>query len=141
MELLRMRTTWLLISVYRNQLFPDVTFVLSDGVTVQSNRYMLAWRSKYFANKLIGLKEEDGEVVMNCDSKIFQLLLDYMWEGRVDFSNLELNHLLDLMVYARITCLERLGKNIQEYLSHILEAGGQLDIEEYWTSTREYDFC
>jgi len=125
-------------NAYRNQMFPDVTFVLSDGVTIQSNRYMLAWRSKYFANKLIGLKEEDGEVVMNCDSKIFQLLLDYMWEGRVDFSNLELNHLLDLMVYARITCLERLGKNIQEYLSHILEAGGQLDIEEYWTVL---EFC
>ena len=125
-------------NAYRNQMFPDVTFVLSDGVTIQSNRYMLAWRSKYFANKLIGLKEEDGEVVMNCDSKIFQLLLDYVWEGRVDFSNLELKHLLDLMVYARITCLERLDKNIQEYLSHILEAGGQLDIEEYWTVL---EFC
>jgi len=124
-------------NAYRNQMLPDVTFVLSDGVTIQTNRFMLAWRSEYFATELIGLKEEDGEVVMNCDSKIFQLLLDYMWEGRVDFSNLELKNLLDLLVYARITCLERLGKNIQEYLSYILEAG-QLDNEEYWTVL---DFC
>ena len=125
-------------NAYRNQMFPDVAFVLSDGVTIQTNRYMLAWRSEFFANSLLGLKEEDGEVVMNCDSKIFKLLLDYIWEGRVDFSNLQLEQLLDLLVYARITCLERLVTNIQEHLvSYILEAG-RLDIEEYWTVL---EFC
>ena len=125
-------------NAYRNQMFPDVTFVLSDGVTIETNRSMLAWRSEYFATKLLGVKEEDEKVVMNCDSKIFKLVLDYIWEGRVDFSNLGLQHLLDLLKNAWMMCLERLEANIQEYLSYILEAGKLLDIEEYWTVLK---FC
>ena len=74
-------------NAHRNQMFPDVTFVLSDYVTIQTNRLMLVWRSKYFATKLLGMKEEDEKVVMNCDSKTFQLLLDYMWEGKVDWTS------------------------------------------------------
>jgi len=74
---------------------------------------------------------------MNCDSKTFQLLLDYMWEGKMDFSNLKLKHLLELLKNARMMILERLVTSIQEYLSYLLE-GGQLDIEEYWTVL---EFC
>jgi len=124
-------------NAHRNQMFPDVTFVLSDYVTIQTNRLMLVWRSKYFATKLLGMKEEDEKVVMNCDSKTFQLLLDYMWEGKVDFSNLKLKHLLELLKNARMMILERLVTRIQEYISYLLEAG-QLDIEEYWTVL---EFC
>jgi len=124
-------------NAYRNQMFPDVTFVLSDGVTKQTNKFMLACRSKYFATKLLDLVEDDGRVMLNCDSKIFQLLLDYIWEGKVDYSDLELQHLLDLLENARMMSLERLVANIQEYLSFILEAG-QIDLKEYWTVL---DFC
>merc|ERR1719312_1748223 len=98
---------------------------------------MLVWRSKYFATKLLGMKEDDEKVVMNCDSKTFQLLLDYMWEGKVDFSNLKLKHLLELLKNARMMILERLVTRILEYISYLLEAG-QLDIEEYWTVL---EFC
>ena len=100
-------------NAYRNQMFPDVTLVLSDEVTIRTNRFMLACRSKYFATKLIALREDEEKVVMNCDSKTFQLLLDYIWEGRVDFSNLELHHLLDLLQNARMMGLERLVANVQ----------------------------
>jgi len=120
-------------NAYRNQMFPDVTFVLTDGVTKQTNRFMLACRSKYFATKLLGLEEDDGRVVMNCDSKIFQLLLDYIWEGKVDYSDLELKHLLELLENARMMCLERLVANIQEYLSYLLEEGMLMETKEYWT--------
>jgi len=124
-------------NAYRNQMFPDVTFVLSDGVTKQTSRFMLACRSKYFATKLLGLEEDDGRVMMNCDSKIFQLLLDYIWEGKVDYSHLELEHLLALLENARMMCMERLVANIQEYLSYILE-DGRIGFKEYWTVL---DFC
>jgi len=116
---------------YRNQMFTDVTFALSDGVTMKTNRFMLAWRSQYFASKLLGLKEDDCKVVMNCDSKIFQILLDYIWEGRVDLSNLELKQLLDLLENAQMISLKRLAENIQDYLSYLLESG-QLELDEYW---------
>jgi len=118
-------------NAYRNQMFTDVTFALSDGVTMKTNRFMLAWRSQYFASKLLGLKEDDCKVVMNCDSKIFQILLDYIWEGRVDLSNLELKQLLDLLENAQMMSLKRLAENIQDYLSYLLESG-QLELDEYW---------
>jgi len=124
-------------NAYRNQMFPDVTFVLSDEVTIQTNRFMLACRSEYFAAKLFALREDEEKVVMNCDSNVFQLLLDYIWKGRVDFSNLELHHLLDLLQNARMMGLKRLVANVQKYLSYLLEVG-HLDNEEYWTVL---DFC
>jgi len=118
-------------NAYRNQMFTDIAFVLSDGVTIKTNRFMLACRSQYFASKLLGQKEDDGKVNMNCDSKIFQILLDYMWEGRVDLSNLELQHLLDLLENAHMMRLERLAEYIQDYLSYLLETG-QLELDQYW---------
>jgi len=119
----------------RNNLFTDVSFVLSDGKTMQTNRFMLSCRSQYFATLLSVHKEE--EVVMNCDSKIFQLLLDYIWEGEVDFSHLELKEILDLMKNAQIMCFERLVGSIQKNLAYLLESG-ELVLEDYWTLL---DFC
>jgi len=122
-------------NAFRNNLFTDVSFVLSDGVTIQTNRFMLSCRSPYLATMLSEHNEE--EVIMNCDSKIFQLLLDYIWEGEVDFSHLELKQILDLMKNAQMLCLERLVKSIQNYLVNLLESG-ELELEDYWTLL---DFC
>jgi len=119
----------------RNNLFTDVSIVLSDGVTMQTNRFILSCRSQYFATMLSGHNEE--EVIMNCDSKIFQLLLDYIWEGEVDFSHLELKQMLDLMENAQLLCLERLVVSIQNYLAYLLESG-ELELQDYWTLL---DFC
>jgi len=125
---------------YRSRTIPDadVTFTLSDGGTIETNRFMLVLRSKYFATKLLELEEDySKKVVINCNSKIFQLLLNYIWEGKVDFSDLELQHLLDLLEAARMTCMERLVAGIQVYLSYLLEAG-QIELNDYWIVL---DFC
>jgi len=116
---------------YQTKRFTDIFFVLSDGVTIDTNRYMLAWRSEYFASMLFGgLKEGNSEkVVLQCSSQIFRLLLDYIWEGKVDVSNLSLHPLLDLMENARMMCLERLVGSIEGYLAHLLESG-QVDLGE-----------
>jgi len=116
---------------YQSEKYTDISFVLSDGVTVETNRFILAWRSDYFASMLFGgLKEGNSDqVVLQCSSPIFRLILDYIWEGRVDFSHLDLQPLLDLMENARMMCLDRLARSIEDYLKHLLDSN-KLDIGE-----------
>merc|ERR1712217_385742 len=122
---------------YRNKMFTDVSFVLSDGVTIDTNMFMLAWRSPYFASMLQGQRGGSGKIVMKCDSKVFQLLLDYIREGRVDFSAMEIQSFLQLLEHARLMGLERLVGSIQEYLLFLLESSG-LSTKECCTLL---DFC
>jgi len=123
---------------YRNNEFSDVSFILSDGVTIETNRWMLALRSQYFATRFLFHGEGHSEkVVMECDSTIFRLLLDYIWEGKVTFSHLELQQILELLENARLMSLERLVVSIQDYLSTLLDSG-EVDLGEYETLL---DFC
>jgi len=128
-----------IIGAYRNQKFSDISFVLTDGVTIETNRFMLAIRSEYFAAMLFGgLKEgKNKEVALTCTSQIFRLLLDYMCEGNVDFSHLNLELLLDLMDSARLMCLDRFVVSIQRHISSLLESS-TVDIGESLTAL---DFC
>jgi len=116
---------------YRNELYTNISFVLLDGVTMVTNKFMLACRSDYFATMLFGkLKEGTSDKVdLKCDSSIFRLILDYVWEGKVDFSQLSLRPLLDLMENARMMCLDRLVRGIEDYLKDILTCK-EIDIEE-----------
>jgi len=122
-------------NAYRNNMFADFSFILTDGVTISTNRLMLAIRSQYFASMF--RENNTEEIFMECDSEIFQLLLDYIWQGRVTFSNLELQQVLVLLENACMMCLERLVENILNYLSHLLDSG-DLQLEESWTLL---DFC
>jgi len=116
---------------YRSELFTDVTFVLSDGFNIATNRFMLACRSDYFSAMLFGgLKEGSCDKVdLKCDSKIFRLILDYVWEGRVNYSQLSIRSLLDLMENARMMCLEGLATSIEDNLKDLLRCK-EIDIEE-----------
>ena len=90
-------------NAYRNNKISDVSFILSDGVTIETNRWMLALRSQYFATRFLFLGEGHSEkVVMECYSTNFRLLLDYIWEGKVTFSHLELQQILELLDNARL---------------------------------------
>eukprot|EP00092_Neocalanus_flemingeri_P023476 GFUD01025457.1.p1 GENE.GFUD01025457.1~~GFUD01025457.1.p1 ORF type:complete len:432 (-),score=65.91 GFUD01025457.1:167-1462(-) len=116
---------------YRNELYTDVSFELTDGVTIASNRFMLASRSDYFAGMLYGgLKESTSDKVkLKCDSKIFRLILDYVWEAKVDYSQLGLKPLLDLMENARLMCFDRLAGGIEEHLKVVIQSE-EIDIQE-----------
>eukprot|EP00092_Neocalanus_flemingeri_P020682 GFUD01022412.1.p1 GENE.GFUD01022412.1~~GFUD01022412.1.p1 ORF type:complete len:425 (+),score=76.47 GFUD01022412.1:50-1324(+) len=116
---------------YRNELYTDISFELTDGVMIASNRFMLASRSDYFAAMLYGgLKESTSDKVkLNCDSKIFRLILDYVWEGKVDYSQLSLKPLLNLMENARLMCFDRLAWGIEEHLKDVIQSE-EIDIQE-----------
>ena len=46
-------------NAYRSNKFSDVSLVLSDGVTLETNRLMLALRSQYFATMFLFLGEDN----------------------------------------------------------------------------------
>ena len=94
---------------YRSEGFTDISFVLSDGVTIETNRFMLSWRSDYFASMLFGGPKEckKDKVVLDGSSATFRLLLDYIWKGKVDYSELEFRSLLDLVENARVMHLDK----------------------------------
>eukprot|EP00092_Neocalanus_flemingeri_P020268 GFUD01021950.1.p1 GENE.GFUD01021950.1~~GFUD01021950.1.p1 ORF type:complete len:396 (+),score=66.55 GFUD01021950.1:74-1261(+) len=117
---------------YQNDHFTDLSIELLDGVTILTNRSMLASRSDYFAGMLYGgLKEgtSDKVVLKCCDSKIFRLILDYIFTGKVDYSKLSIEPLLNLMENARMMCLERLVGGIEDYLKDLLKCK-EVDIKE-----------
>jgi len=124
---------------YRSELFTDISFELSDGVNIATNRFMLACRSDYFSAMLFGgLKEgSSGKVDLKCNSKIFRLILDYVWEGKVDYSQLSIRPLLDLMENARMMCLDGLATSIEDYLNDLLRCK-ELHIED---ALIMLDFC
>ena len=109
--------------VYRQELYNDISFVLMDGVTIETNRFMLASRSEYFATMLFGgLKEgASSKVSLQCTSSTFRHILDYVWEARVDFSPLNLMSLCDLMENARLMCLDQLVGGIEDYLKYLIK--------------------
>jgi len=112
-------------NAYQSSKFTDISFVLSDGLEIETNRFMLAWRSDYFASMFFGgLKEATSEkVTLQCNSQTFRLILDYIWEGEVDFSQLKVQSLVDLLESARMMCLDKLVGGIGEYMKYHLEYG------------------
>jgi len=124
---------------YQSNQFTDISFLLSDGLVIETNRFMLAWRSDYFASMLFGgLKEgKSEEVALQCNSQTFRLILNYIWEGKVDFSELKVQSLVDLLECARMMCLDRLVGGIGEFMKYHLESGKV----EFGESLMLLEFC
>eukprot|EP00092_Neocalanus_flemingeri_P103968 GFUD01133097.1.p1 GENE.GFUD01133097.1~~GFUD01133097.1.p1 ORF type:complete len:419 (-),score=87.55 GFUD01133097.1:61-1317(-) len=112
--------------VYRDGLYSDITFLMADNVSVSTNRFMLASRIPYFATMLHGglpVDQTTNSVPLNCcDSKTFQQILNYVWEGEVFFSDLNIQSLLDLLEASRFFCLDSLVDGLVEYLQNLLDS-------------------
>ena len=58
---------------HRQGLYSNITFTLSDGVEISTNKFMLACRSPFFATMLFGELKESSSTKIElkcCDSKI-----------------------------------------------------------------------
>eukprot|EP00092_Neocalanus_flemingeri_P025814 GFUD01027980.1.p1 GENE.GFUD01027980.1~~GFUD01027980.1.p1 ORF type:complete len:354 (-),score=61.57 GFUD01027980.1:63-1124(-) len=112
--------------VYREGLYSDITFIMADDVSVSTNRFMLACRVPYFATLLFGelsVNQPDNSVTLNCcNSETFQQIMNYVWEGEISFSELNLQSLLDLLETSRFFCLEPLVEGVLEYLEYLLDS-------------------
>eukprot|EP00092_Neocalanus_flemingeri_P038434 GFUD01041841.1.p1 GENE.GFUD01041841.1~~GFUD01041841.1.p1 ORF type:complete len:444 (-),score=94.28 GFUD01041841.1:82-1338(-) len=110
---------------YTGCLYSDITFILKDNVSVSTSRFMLACRVPYFATLLyggFGDNSTGNPVTLDCcDSQIFKQILNFVWEGEISFSELEIQSLLDLLETARFLCIDRLVEGIIDYLEFLLK--------------------
>ena len=114
-----------LSKAHREGLFNNVTFTLSDGVEISTNKFMLACRSPFFATMLFcELKEGSSDKIelKCCDSKIMGKVLDFIWEGKADLSEMDVQSLLDILETSRMMCLDSLNKGVEHYLEDLINS-------------------
>jgi len=118
--------------VHRDSLFVDITLTMSDNVRLDTNKFMLACRSPFFATMLFGghkNKIGDNVAVDCCDSTIMKKVLDFIWNGTVHLADMDVQSLLDLLETSRMMCLDSLNKGVEEYLE-ILVAEKKIDFDD-----------
>ena len=110
---------------FKEGLYNDITIVLADGVSISTNRFILACRVPYFATRLFGGFSGNLKSHVNlecCNSVIFNKILDFAWKGELLFSDMKVLPLLDLLETARFLCIDLLVNGIEEYLKNLLES-------------------
>ena len=118
--------------VHRDGLFKDITLIMSDNVHIDTNKFMLAARSPFFATMLFGghrNKIGDNVPLDCCDSKIIRKVLDFIWNGTVTLADMDIQSLLDLLETSRMMCLDSLNKGVEEYLENLVTAK-KIDAED-----------
>ena len=81
--------------------FNDVRIRMSNGVQVEANKVILAAMSDFFNEKLQEnvTKDQFLEIDLEISSteEMFELVMKYLYTGKMDFETLSLKDLLDLM--------------------------------------------
>jgi len=110
---------------FKNGLYNDITFNMSDEVRISSNKFVLASRVPFFSTMLFGgLADNLSSNLVPlkcCDSTIFNQILKFVFEGEISFSDLNMQSLLDLLETARLFCIDSLVDGIVDYLNYLLE--------------------
>eukprot|EP00092_Neocalanus_flemingeri_P020306 GFUD01021996.1.p1 GENE.GFUD01021996.1~~GFUD01021996.1.p1 ORF type:complete len:395 (+),score=70.70 GFUD01021996.1:43-1227(+) len=110
---------------HKEGLYSDINIIMKDEAIVSTSRFMLACRVPYFATLLYGGFEENSAsnpVTLDCcDSTIFKLILSFVWEGEICFSELDIQSSLDLLETARFLCIDRLVEGIEDHLEIMLD--------------------
>eukprot|EP00092_Neocalanus_flemingeri_P038437 GFUD01041844.1.p1 GENE.GFUD01041844.1~~GFUD01041844.1.p1 ORF type:complete len:395 (-),score=74.47 GFUD01041844.1:115-1299(-) len=110
---------------YKEGLYSDINIIVKDNVSIPTSRFMLACRVPYFATLFYGgfgdNSASDPVTLDCCDSEIFKLILNFVWEGEICFSEVDIQSLLDLLEAARFLCIDRLVEGIEDHLEIILD--------------------
>ena len=125
-----------LSKVYDESLYSDITFTLTDDVSISTNRFMLACRIPYFATMLFGEFAEKSSSTVPlecCDSEVFKKILDFVWKGEISFTNMKIMTVLDLLETARFFCIDLLVDGIVDNLRHLFETN-QVEHKECLTA-------
>jgi len=90
--------------------YNDVEFSVSDGSKLGANKFLLASQSEYFHAMFYGSLKHEGTVALDwCSKKSLEKILGFLSVGNVDFTDLDLAELVELMDATRLMGLERLG--------------------------------
>ena len=82
-----------LSKVYHEGFYHDITIVFPDNVRVSTNRLMLVCRIPYFATLLASdFTDNSSDLQLAvCSSGIFKKILDFVWEGKLQLSDMKLS--------------------------------------------------
>ena len=112
---------------HRKGLFTDITFTLSDNVEISTSKFLLACRSSYFATmffdeSLYVRRREKTALESKCDSKTIVKILDFIWYGKVKFSDMDFHSLLKLLSVSMWMHLDSLNKGVSDFLQSLVIA-------------------
>jgi len=128
-----------------NDSFNDVRIRMSNGVQVEANKVILAAMSDFFNEKLQEnvTKDQFLEIDLEISStkEMLELVMKYLYTGKMDFEALSLKDLLDIMNLLKFLDLEVFSE-VEEFTKKKIE-DGECSLEKMLilSSTAEaYDF-
>jgi len=106
--------------------FNDVRIRLSNGVQVDANKVILAAMSDFFNEKLQEnvTKDQFLEIDLEISStkEMLELVMKYLYTGKMDFDTLSLKDLLDLMNLLKFLDLEVFSE-VEKFTKNKIEDG------------------
>eukprot|EP00092_Neocalanus_flemingeri_P091090 GFUD01115446.1.p1 GENE.GFUD01115446.1~~GFUD01115446.1.p1 ORF type:complete len:403 (+),score=71.52 GFUD01115446.1:54-1262(+) len=109
---------------YKEGLYSDITIILKNNASVSTSKFMLACRVPYFATLLYGgFGDNSASIPFTldcCDSQIFKLILNFVWEGAIQLAELDIQSILNLLETARFLCIDHLVEGIENHLEFLL---------------------
>ena len=106
--------------------FNDVRIRLSNGVQVEANKIIIAAMSTFFNEKLQEnvIKDQFLEIDLEILStkEMLELMIKYLYTGKMDFETLSLKDLLDLMNLLKFLDLE-VSSEVEKFTKEKIEAG------------------
>ena len=110
---------------HRKGLFTDITFTMSDNVKISTSKFMLACRSSYFATMFFdessyNRRRKKAFLESGFDSKTMEKLLDFMWYGKVNFSDMDIQSLLNFLRISTSISHNSLIKGVSDFLKSLI---------------------
>lgn len=133
--------------LYFSKEFTDVTFVV-DKEKFKAHRVMLAARSDYFRALLFGGMRETNPAneieISDCSARSFNVLLTYIYTGKMSLGELGLEVVLELISLAHKYGFLALESAIQGYLKAILDVKNVcqiFDLSSFFQLKDLYNSC
>ena len=111
---------------FQDDLYTDMTLIMSDGVSIKTSKFLLSCRCPFFATMFFGsmIESKGKEIKLNCcDSTTMNIILTYLYKGFVKLSSLSIESLLDVLETSRLLCLDLLVEGVQLHLQTMFYDG------------------
>ena len=118
-----------LSTAFQSGLFCDATIILDDG-ELEVCKGILAARSEYFATMFSNnfVEGETGKVRVPCTKFQMEIIMKYIYLGKVDLQNYSLRDLVELMNLTRMMLFKSLFVCISCYIRNTLDKYKMQDI-------------
>ena len=126
--------------LFQNEAFNDVTLVLNNG-ELKANKVILCATSKFFYEAFHIKSESEAfstsTVKVNSTKEAMEMVLKYLYTGKMNFDVLNFREYLDLLSLLRAMGIKKIFNKIQK---HVLEKIGKMswedETERYFSSEK-----